>query len=430
MYWILAVWLGKAIILVSRWVGNAGSALPGLIVERFYPDFISKASQHLSDGAVMVTGTNGKTTTNKLLAGIARSQGTKVLTNRAGGNLSRGIASAFLDHLNWRGQLDSTLGLFEVDEAFVGPVAAKLKPRYLVVLNLMRDQLDRYGELDRTAELIAKGIPHSQGAILNADDPLVSKLAKARPKNRLTLFGATDAINKQLPHDGLLHGASSNAKHKKTPQAAFKLTHITKTPNGQKVSISYQGRSFHGRTKLPGVFNAYNVLAALAAATRLGYEPAAVLASIQDIEPAFGRSELIKIGGKSIQLLLVKNPSGFNQIIKTFLASQNNSPVLIAINDNFADGRDVSWLWDVDFESIRARNHQIIASGLRSYDMALRLKYAGVLSDTITDPKHALTELLKRTKAGETAYIVPTYTAMLNLRRILKKPAGLKEVWQ
>lgn len=431
MYWLLVIWTGKLIIQSSRIAGNSGSALPGLIIEKLYPKFIARAVKQLSGGVVLITGTNGKTTTNKLLAGIAASSGRGIVTNRAGGNLSRGIASVLLDHMNFWGKIDADLGLFEVDEAFLPDVAQKTRPQTIVVLNLLRDQLDRYGELDRTAGLIGRGLKYAKQTALNSDDPLVAGLSGDLKRQSLIYFGATPSLQDRLPHDAELFGRKvKGLRSRRANKPDFELVTARSSGGRQRLEVLHRGTKYPVHIKLPGVYNALNAVAAIAAASQVGIKPSEAIVGIRDVGPAFGRTELIKVKDKSLQLLLVKNPAGFNQVIDNFLSRSKNQPVLMAVNDNFADGRDVSWLWDVDFEKLSNYQPQIITSGIRGYDMALRLKYAQLAASTELDLDKALKAFIKSVPAGEVGYIVPTYTAMLSLRKALKKEAKLAELWR
>ncbi len=434
MFKLPVIWLGKTLLWLTRLRGGAGSAFPGLIVENIYPKFINRMAKDLKDGSILVTGTNGKTTTTKMIRGILEDNGHKSVSNRAGSNMSRGIASALLEHANWLGKLDADIGLFEVDEAFTEDVAKKLHPRTIVVLNLLRDQLDRYGELDRTAKLIGTGLPYTQKAVLNADDPLVAGLAKAS-KSQPVFFGASDKIRTLLPHDEELLGgklARNNQSEKDQPIEDLDLRLSSAEVKGgqQNLTIQHKGEVYHGRLQIQGIYNAYNALAALGAALSLGMDIASAIASLARVKPAFGRTELIELGDKKLQLLLVKNPAGFNQIIRTFLLGTKHQPLLIAINDNIADGRDVSWLWDVDFEQMAGQDHQILASGIRGNDLAVRLKYAEIKSNTELNLAGALEHFIDSIPAGAIGFIIPTYTAMLALRQLLAKQSAVKKVWQ
>ncbi len=431
MYRRLVIWLGKSLIVVMRAIGKGGAALPGLVVEKVYPKFIPKMAAQFSESSILVTGTNGKTTTTKLIAGILKSARKRLVTNNSGSNMSRGIASALLEASDWQGNINAQIGLFEVDEAFMEDVAVKLKPKVVVVLNLLRDQLDRYGELDHTAELIAAGLAHTQAAVLNADDPLVAHLATAVSGGQVIFFGATDELKAHLPHDAaMLKKLAKKYQQPVTSELNLVLSSAAPTDSGQAISVEYHHKNWKTTLRLAGVYNAYNALAALACVTfikNLSFKQA--LDMIAKVEPAFGRTEVIKLGDKKLQLLLVKNPAGFNQVIKTFLAN-SNAPVLMAVNDNFADGRDVSWLYDVEFEKLSQTDRTIIATGVRGNDLAVRLKYADIKSQVQLDFKPALAELIDRVADGGVGYIVPTYTAMLALRRLLAKKTEVTKTWQ
>jgi len=433
MYRILVTWVGKIIIRLTRLFGHGGSALPGLIIETISPHYISKVAKKISGGAVLVTGTNGKTSTTKMIAGIFEHAGRQVIYNRSGSNMSRGIATALAEQSSLFGQPKGEIALFEVDEAFVGDVSAKLKPQVIVVLNLLRDQLDRYGELNRTAELIGKGLLHAKHIVLNGDDQLVANLAGQAGSAEVTYFGAKGKLQQELPDDAsLLQKTASKIKNwvRHHSEHAVVLAGVKEINESQQVTYLYQDNEYQAQLPLPGIYNAYNGAAALAAAACIGLDLKKAADALAHITPAFGRTETIDVGGKTLQLLLVKNPAGFNQVIKTFLISQNKLPLLIAINDNIADGRDVSWLWDVDFEMMAHKRHQILASGNRGYDLSLRLKYAEINSTTERDLTEALKVFIKGLSEGQKGYVVPTYTAMLKLRSLLAKQTDVKEMWQ
>lgn len=433
MYRILVTWVAKLTIRINRMFGTGGSALPGLIIEKLSPQYLAKTSRYLKNGVVLITGTNGKTTTTKLLAGILENANQKVVVNRSGSNMSRGIAAALAEQSNWLGRPRGDVGLFEVDEAFVPNVAKQLKPKAIIVLNLLRDQLDRYGELDRTASLINQGLRHTSMAVLNADDPLVKALAEGRDKTRVAYFGAVAKLQNELPDDASLLQKTTRGLEELLPNfrhLRVLLTSCQPLHEGQKIHLKANGKSYEAALQLSGVYNAYNAIAAITAADVLKIDLTHATQSLASISPAFGRSEEIDSHGKTLQLLLVKNPAGFNQVLKTFLNTNSGLPILFAINDNFADGRDVSWLWDVDFELLHSKKPHVLVTGLRAYDLALRLKYAGVESTVEPDPQTALRTLEHNLKAGETGYIVPTYTAMLKLRGLLAKKSAVEEIWK
>lgn len=426
---LIVIWLGKIILFLTRLRGGGGSALPGLVGETLFPNFNRVMARQLREGSVLVTGTNGKTTTAKMLARVLEDGGKQVIRNVAGSNMSRGIASSFIECASWTGKLQAGVGLFEVDEAYVPLVASELKPKAIVVLNLLRDQLDRYGELDRAAQLIGEGLEHATVAILNQDDPLVAQL-HTRTGGEVVTFGAAPALRAQVPHDAALLATlpKTAAKSPRTKPTAL-LTKANAHRQRQSLEIAVKGTAYAVELQLPGLYNAVNATAVLAAVQALGLDVARAAESLGQVTAAFGRTELVTVGEAKLQLLLVKNPAAFNQVIQTFLLEGPAAPVLIAINDKFADGRDVSWLWDVDFERLQGTKHVITASGVRGADMALRLKYAEVPCKLETDWDVALDTIIADSN-GRTGYIIPTYTAMLELRKLLALRTDLPEVWE
>jgi UDP-N-acetylmuramyl tripeptide synthase len=453
----LTILIAKSLLRLSRLLGRGGgSALPGLVAERIDPHIGLKLARRISHGSIVITGTNGKTTTTKMLARILSDSGERLVMNRAGSNLSRGVVSALIEHASWRGRFAQTMGLFEVDEAAMLAVTRMVQPRDIVVLNLFRDQLDRYGELDTTAKLIGSGISVSEATLhLNADDPLVASLASyAHDAKRVEFFGLDDIPAAQLAHDIT---ADSNTcpicgralkytkvfyghiGHYKCPEGHFDrpqpLTHAAQIQLGDQEGVSFDivHATEHAEVSmhLPGIYNVYNAIAALGVAVHLGIPLAHGIDSLEQVRAAFGRVEKLQLGSKTLYLLLVKNPTGFNQIIQTFLLNKKQQNALIIINDNFADGRDISWLWDVAFEDLRAQHHVIDVAGLRATDMALRLKYTEI---PVRDLNHnigkALNQFIDQLPENGTGYIVPTYTAMLETRKRLGKKVKLSGVWQ
>lgn len=452
--------LAKLSRILSRWLGRGGgTAIPGKLADQLDPDLIGKLAAGLPHGAIVVTGTNGKTTSTKLLAAALAASGEKVLTNRAGSNLKQGILSALIDASNRRGQIkDFTIGLFEVDEATLRLVAPALQPRLIMVLNLFRDQLDRYGELDTTASLIGQGIEATSARlVLNADDPLVASLARyGRDQSLVTYFGieglpasevtsdrtAADSdrcpvCNHRLQFGRVFYAHIGHYRcpngHFNRPQPEVVMTALRQAgQDDSQFEVSVAGKRYEAKVALPGVYNLYNALAALAGATTLGVEPARAVEALGQSGAAFGRVERVRLGGRRLQLVLVKNPTGFTQVLETVRpALSPQSPLLILINDNYADGRDVSWLWDVPFELLAAPAPTIITSGSRAADMALRLKYAEVSGvQLVEDPASALDALLAAAPEGGMAYILPTYTAMLAIRKVIARRTDVEEVWK
>jgi UDP-N-acetylmuramyl tripeptide synthase len=445
----------KATGAATRLLGRGGgTALPGLMAERFDPNLASKLAASLPNGVILVTGTNGKTTTTKLLAAALEAKGERVLTNQAGSNLKRGVVSTLIKASNLRGRTTATMGLFEVDEASLRLVAPLLQPRQIIVLNLFRDQLDRYGELDTTAKLIGEGIAATEAKlILNADDPLVASLATyaSKPEN-VSYFGieglpaelatadrnAADSdrcpiCSERLSFSRIFYAHLGHYrcpnKHFDRPQPVIAMTrHEQADADGTRFEVSVGGKRHQASITLPGVYNLYNALAALASATVAGVDLETSLKSFSSTTAAFGRVEAIEWRGRKLLLLLIKNPTGATQVIETFLVRADQPKVLIAINDNYADGRDVSWLWDVPFERLTKSKAEVVSSGLRATDMRLRLHYAELDSHLEPELANALDRLVAGLKEGETGYILPTYTAMLALRKLIGRETALSEV--
>lgn len=449
----LTVIIGKIIIWASRLTGRGGSALPGLVAEDLDSQILRKLGRKL-EYCVLITGTNGKTTTAKMLSDIMMASGPQIVHNRAGSNLSRGIVSTLIGNASLSGAPKRAVGLFEVDEAAMPAVAEALQPKFILVLNLFRDQLDRYGELDNTANLIGQGIAASSAyVILNADDPLVANLAKYSPnKSKVAYFGveqapagnlkndhAKDSIQCPIGGEPLVYSQtffahlghySCKTHNIHRPKVLLPLMKVEQANRyNQRLTIKIAAKQIHFDLQLPGLYNTYNAVAALTAAKLLGIDIPIAKTALASVEAAFGRVEKILLYGREIYLLLIKNPTGFNQVIQTFLLDQPAN-ILMAINDNFADGRDVSWLWDVSLESITAQKHQIFTSGTRAADMSLRLKYAGIESRIEIDLEKALDRLIEATPSGKTAYILPTYTSMLALRKIIARRTTLKEIYE
>jgi lipid II isoglutaminyl synthase (glutamine-hydrolysing) len=370
---------------------------------------------------VMVTGTNGKTTTTKMIVGALEADGRTVVTNRTGSNLERGIVTALLERASWRGAVAADVAVFEVDEAAARRLSRLIEPLVVVVTNLARDQLDRYGELDTTAGHVAAALARADGAVLNADDPRVAALGGAGA----TFYGAVGSIRDLMPSDRALHGAPED-----TPRPAPKVEVREATPDeqGQTIVIGHGDHRDTIRLRVPGTYNAYNAAAAFAAALELGVPPATIRRALEVMEAPFGRGQVIEYRGRRVIVVLAKNPSGMNQAIR-LLADAAATGVLVAINDEIADGRDVSWLWDARVEDLAPTAHRFGASGTRAADMALRFKYAGIESWAEPDLGEALDRLVTGVGEGGTAYVVPTYTAMLALLDLLLPGVPRREVW-
>ena len=416
-YTILA---GKTIKYLAALRGG-GSALPGLFVEKIDPDFVPRTLAQLPRGVVVVSGTNGKTTTTKMVVELLESQGLKVFTNRTGSNFVRGVAAALLGEVDGKGKLAADIAVLELDEAHAVHFVRVVQPRYSLRLNVMRDQLDRFGEIDTTAGMLAKiAAATTEKVIINREDPRLLKLGKSSPSEKVAYFGLSEALRARFPtDDDMRSGVGSSSA--RPPQALSVLESFT----DEGATFALDGRALSTPLKLEGIYNIYNAAAALglagAVAGDIDYEK--LRHALGNVTPAFGRGERVMVNGRPVELVLVKNPAGFRLSLQSF--APDGYATMIAINDNYADGRDMSWLWDVDFDSLRVGGVACV-SGVRAYDMALRLQYEEVeVSVVEPDLKKALKTFLAGTAPSR---IYCTYTAMLALRRELGKITEVEAV--
>ena len=427
----ITITLVKTLIRGLRLVGHHGTALPGLLAESIYPGLLKRLAAQLDGGIVIVTGTNGKTTTSKMLRGLLEARGIKVLSNRSGSNFTRGIIASFIDYTTWAGKLNYDMAVLEVDEAYCRLVAKQVKPEAILVLNVMRDQMDRYGEIDTTAQLIGEAMEYAKGGILNADDPPVAALADLLKDKKTTFYGVSSQLKSQLPADEELLSGQSESKFTR-PRPHVQLTDF-QPESGNHLKVKDGQSQYSLRINFSGVHNAQNATAALAGLKHLtGAIRQADLDSLANIEPAFGRGEQVSIRGVDTRLALIKNPSGFNQNIRAFALDKKVGAILILINDKYADSRDVSWLWDVDLAPLhrRQKDAPIICGGIRAYDMALRLSYEDIEpADIEVSIKSALKSAVDSAPEGKQLLILPTYTAMLEVRKLLSKTAELEKIW-
>lgn len=420
---IVFIWFGKLLSLGLRATGRHGAALPGLIIERLHPKFLPSMLAKLPQGVVVVTGTNGKTTTTKMISELLRSQGQRVLTNKSGGNFVRGVISTVVQSAKLGGGLSYDIAVMEQDEAYAVKFSQLFAPTAVVALNVTRDQLDRFGEIDTTAALlqeVAKSA--SKLVVLNDDDTRLTKL-EVPTKAKAIYYGIDKALQPQFPNDEQLYGRQAAAvgqQHQRTVQL--------KSLTANKVEYEIGGQTKTVNLQIDGPHNALNAAAALA--TVIGLYPQAdigqLLDSLQTIKAAFGRGELIDYQGRTFILQLVKNPASFAQALHV-LDIHKPAVASIVINDDYADGRDVSWLWDVDFKALSAT--PLIASGSRGYDMANRLKYDDKKVEAVTPSlNEMLAQLARQTPPGSSAIIFATYTAMLAVRRAIGRTAKLERV--
>lgn len=407
---ILSTLIGKTVKQAAHLRGG-GSALPGLVIEKIDPGFIARTLAQIPHGVVVISGTNGKTTTTKIVVELLEAAGLKVFTNRTGSNFSRGVAAALLGEVDMRGRLDADIAVLELDEAWAVKFVQLVPPRYSLLLNVMRDQLDRFGEIDTAAGFLAKiAQATTDTVVLNRDDPRIYRLHHNTAAN-VAFFGTTDQLLKLMPTDDALK--TGHAQANQTAPADVLLTDIDK----QTATFQIDNAKHAVRMRLNGVYNLLNAAAALSLVRQIRGEKAeltTLLGTLSDVAPAFGRGETIVIDGTPIELILVKNPSGFRLSLLSF--ADGTADTMIAINDNYADGRDVSWLWDVDV----SRLEQVaVVSGVRAHDMALRLGYDDITPEIIEPDLAAALEKLLAHHPHKSKHIYCTYTAMMRLRKLL-----------
>ncbi len=419
----IAIAVARLVSRITRMFGRGGTALPGLVALRLDPGLIGKAVSRLPEGVVAVTGTNGKTTTARMIGAMLTGSGRTVVANRTGSNLARGVAAALVD--SWRhGGPGGDIAVFEVDEAAVRHLGEALRPRVLVVTNLARDQLDRYGELATTASHVGVAVAAAAVAVLAADDPIVAGLASG-PEVTVAWFGAVANLREALPDDRALYGDDADTQ----VRVDALLRRADPSGDGTAIAVTVDGIAVEAVLQVPGVYNAYNATAALLAVARLGLDPAVAAHHLAAMPPAFGRGQVVEYRGRRIKVLLVKNPASLNQAIRLLTTDAIPRTVLLAINDLLADGRDVSWLWDAAVESLATTPHRFLAGGTRAADMALRLKYAGIAAPAEPDLESSLQALVEASQPGDTVYLVPTYTAMLGYLDLLLPGLSRQEVW-
>jgi UDP-N-acetylmuramyl tripeptide synthase len=449
-------------IRVARAVGSVvrasgrggGTSLPGKVLLALEPRAITELSARLPNGSVVISATNGKTTTAALVATILERAGRHLVHNRAGANMAGGIASTLLEAARPRGVIAGDTGLFEVDEMWLDAVTDQVKPRAVLLSNLFRDQLDRYGELeliaDRWAAVVAS-LPAQDALVLNADDPLIADLGRGR--DHVTYFGIEDET---LAIAEMQH--ASDSKHCRNCGSPYHydaiylghLGHYHCQNCGRKrpqPSVSAREVTLHGTTaatfvlatpldkcavslRLPGLYNVYNALGAAALCLSLGIGLEEIVAGLEATTAAFGRAERIAVGDTSLQILLIKNPAGANEILRTLALESGQLDLLVILNDNIADGRDVSWVWDADFELLNSRVRSVVCAGTRAAELAVRLKYAGVSGSAMTvvpDIPLALDTALAG--AGARLFALPTYTALLALEDELSNRGHVSPYW-
>jgi UDP-N-acetylmuramyl tripeptide synthase len=464
---VLALTAGRAARFLTRRIGRGGTVLPGHVVRWIEPSALEHLTAGLPRGAVLVSGTNGKTTTTRMLAGIAAASGLRPIHNRAGANLISGIVTASAEHADLIGNPTGDLGIFEVDEANLPAVAAATQPNVLALTNLFRDQLDRYGEVETVAQAwrsaVANLAPEAT-LVLNADDPIVAQLGQDS-RGRVVYFGVDDPAVGQATvsheadkrlctfcgnrilyerahygHLGHYHCPGCGWSRPTPDVAMFEAKH--RADGVSAYTIREGDTSLSLTLHLAGLYNAYNALAAATVAWTLGLPGPDIAAGLSGSVAAFGRGEEIPIESGVIVLALVKNPVGFNEALRSHLpdvhtrsdrGASRPTSAIVAINDLIADGTDISWLWDVNFELLTGLTDRTIASGLRAEDVALRMKYALVdaaSTQVIASIEAAMDEAIQTASLGGRVLAFCSYTAMLTARAQLQRRGLVTPFWQ
>jgi UDP-N-acetylmuramyl tripeptide synthase len=436
---------------LSRLVGaGGGTTVPGKVLTSIDPEVLDRLAVRLPLGSALISATNGKTTSAAMAAQILGPR-VRLAHNSSGANLLSGVTSSLLS------AKDAELGLFEVDEAALGEVASRVRPRAVCLGNLFRDQLDRYGELEHVAErwrLVVRGLAPEARLVVNGDDPQVGDLARERDGSMV--FGLDDPRH-AAPE--LLHAADSKwclrCGHPYEYSAIY-VGHLgayqcpscgharpeldvvareieLRGLEGVDFSLDARGERRAVRLAVPGLYNVYNALGAASLALALGSTLDDVVAGLERFGAAFGRFERIAVGDRRVLVLLVKNPAGANEAVRTLVAGGAPSLAVVALNDEIADGRDVSWIWDVDWEPLFPALERIVVSGERAAEMALRCKYGGFPADAIEvvpELEAALDLGLELAPVGGELVVLPTYTAMLALRRIVADRGFVRPYWE
>ena len=437
-----ALLCAKSVNKVLHIFRRAGTSLPGVVALKLQGDFISFVNYYCKKNIITITGTNGKTTTAGLIAHILKTANSKVLHNEKGANMLSGIASSLA--VNYKPFTKFDYAVLESDEAYLTKLYDYLSANYLLVTNLFRDQLDRYGELDTTAKKIEEAIKKNPKlkVILNADDPMLSELGEGNEK---IFYGFEDIEYKdqstasQSPMEAVMCKCKTALSYIKRFYAHIgqyfckNCRNEHPTPKYKAKALIYSDYSeiilyknnqeLKFTTNLVGAYNAYNVLSALALTMELGIDNNTIQLALDSYKPAFGRAQRMKISDRNILVQLIKNPTGASEVLRTVNAAENKK-LLIIINDKYADGRDVSWLWDADFEILKNYGNEIVVSGTRAYDMAARLKYAGFSKDKIKiipKIKESINYSLDTIPKDSQLLIMPTYTALLEMQKIFNK---------
>jgi len=439
---------------------GGGTSLPGMIARRIDPNVLKSVVGASKAKKIVITGSNGKTTTARMMAAIADAGGRRVSQNRTGSNLLQGVTSVAVNFADMFGRLDRDVLLFEIDEATIPLAVPEIQPDVVVITNIFRDQLDRYGELYAVARALNKmleSLPETSSIILNGNDPQVASFGSNAKAKRIFFGLETTEVGTPVPEQSAdiircIHCDSdfiyevaymSHLGIYRCPECGYTLptldvavTSVSLAPDGEGPS-HVKLRTPQGEIKLeiplPGLHNVYNVAAAIAAATAAGFPLDKAQSALSNIRTAFGRLEKIQAGDKTIYLSFVKNPTSFNLILRLIAQHAGKKHLLLAASHTVVDGEDFAWLWDVDIEEIADDVVDAVCSGNKPEELAMRLKYAEIPTDKITlipDREAALDAALKNVESGGTLYIMSSYTPTQELRRIMQKRGWVKHFWE
>ncbi len=432
---LLCIWFTKILAVFCRMIGHNGTNAAGKVIVRIYPKILTVLSKEVREKIIVVCGTNGKTTTNNLIYKTLTDSGKKVVCNNLGANMIEGVIVAFINNCSWKGELDADFACLEIDEGYAVRVFEYMKPDYVVLMNLFRDQLDRYGEIDITSKMLHNAFLKldSTTLILNGDDPLCVQFSK-KESLPCRFFGINQDLGTKSAETkegrfcpfcgaalvyhhyyysqlGIFKCSGCNFARPETDYTATGISFengIEFNVGDRKISVAYRG-----------LYNIYNILAAYAISDLCGLDMNNFSDILSTYRPQIGRMEEFSFKNKKVILNLSKNPAGFNQGISTVLLDKSDKDVIIMINDNLQDGTDVSWLWDVDFEKFDTPDiKQIITCGTRGLDMYLRLKYSDMHNiENYPDVKSAISKLLKT--ENKTLYVLVNYTAIFSTQKII-----------